>query len=268
MRNHGCSTVPGGSQITFCWAKASTNLRWPDPWDGSVTTPALMGGEIGTTVVFSDLPGGAATGSEYVLWSNIPDPDDYEDFGADKTHFCLLARVHEPGTIPPTSDLVDMVRSRRKVVWRNITVTPNADPGPAVTVSGTSDPTTLSFQAAPGDSPGGSLFDWGVVSIDLGAGLFARWQASGALSSGITSVNGTEVVLGGPGAELRGILLGPADFYTLEARVEPFLSIENTQMRPFSLDVIHLAELSGGARRTVGGQRFVITSRIPAIPLN
>ena len=34
--------------VRLYWAKASTGLSWPAPWDGSVTTPALMGGSIGS----------------------------------------------------------------------------------------------------------------------------------------------------------------------------------------------------------------------------
>ena len=47
VRNRGCSGTSSGT-VRLYWAKASTGLAWPAPWDGSVTSPALMGGEIGS----------------------------------------------------------------------------------------------------------------------------------------------------------------------------------------------------------------------------
>lgn len=88
VRNRGCKTA--GSQsgtLKLYWAKASSSLSWPAPWDGSVTSPALMGGLIGSQPVT------VVGGSQEILlfdWTP-PDPSEYVAFGADKAHFCLLA---------------------------------------------------------------------------------------------------------------------------------------------------------------------------------
>jgi hypothetical protein len=46
VRNRGCSGTQSGT-LKLYWAKASTGLSWPAPFDGTVSTPALMGGLIG-----------------------------------------------------------------------------------------------------------------------------------------------------------------------------------------------------------------------------
>ena len=50
VRNRGCTGSQSGT-VRLYWAKASMGLSWPAPWDGSVTTPALMGGAIGSQPV-------------------------------------------------------------------------------------------------------------------------------------------------------------------------------------------------------------------------
>src|SRR5262249_36658410 len=47
VRNQSCSAAASGT-LRLYWAKASTGLSWPAPWDGSVTIPALMGSPVGT----------------------------------------------------------------------------------------------------------------------------------------------------------------------------------------------------------------------------
>ena len=52
VRNRGCAGAASQSgTLKLYWAKASSSLAWPAPWDGSVTSPALMGGLIGSQSV-------------------------------------------------------------------------------------------------------------------------------------------------------------------------------------------------------------------------
>ena len=46
IRNRGCAAANSGD-VKLYWAKASSGLSWPSPWDGSITSPALMGEFIG-----------------------------------------------------------------------------------------------------------------------------------------------------------------------------------------------------------------------------
>ena len=96
VRNRGCAAASSAT-VKLYWAKASTGLSWPAPWDGSVATPALMGG-----LIDSKLTGSIAGGGFVILefsWYP-PDPQDYISFGADRSHFCLLSRI-ETSAIPP-----------------------------------------------------------------------------------------------------------------------------------------------------------------------
>src|SRR6185295_17407291 len=124
IRNRGCGAPVDGT-VKLYWAKASSALSWPKPWDGSVTTPALMGNLIGS------LPSGSiAPGSSTILkfpWAP-PNPADYVSFGADRSHFCLLARIETSPTPPfgmavaETADLGANVRDNNNIVWKNIEV--------------------------------------------------------------------------------------------------------------------------------------------------
>src|SRR5262249_16313015 len=96
VRNRGC-TASKSANVKLYWAKASTALHWPDPWDGSVTKPALMGGMLGTKAT-----GSVSSGGFTILefpW-NPPNPENYKAFGADKSHFCLLSRIETSPTAP------------------------------------------------------------------------------------------------------------------------------------------------------------------------
>lgn len=124
VRNAACGT-PAAGTVKLYWAKASSALAWPDPWDGSITAPALMGGLIGTQPTGS-VPGRGSSVLEFP-WSP-PDPADYSMFGGDQNHFCLLSRIETAATppygmtFPETSNLYDNVKNNNKIVWKNVEV--------------------------------------------------------------------------------------------------------------------------------------------------
>lgn len=124
VRNRSCGH-PDHGNLKVYWAKASTALSWPAPWDGSVTSPALMGGAIGTLAT-GTIPGRGSTVLEFP-WSP-PNPSDYTMFGGDKNHFCLLARIETTAappygmTSPEASYLYENVKNNNKIVWKNVEV--------------------------------------------------------------------------------------------------------------------------------------------------
>ena len=124
VRNTSCGR-PANANLKLYWAKASSALEWPDPWDGSITAPAQMGDPIGTQ------PTGTVGGSSSVILTfpwNPPNPADYASFGADQAHFCLLSRIETSPTapfgmtFPETSNLGDNVRNNNKIVWKNVEI--------------------------------------------------------------------------------------------------------------------------------------------------
>lgn len=125
VRNKGCSPSTAAN-VKLYWAKASSGLSWPSPWDGSVTSPVLMGNAIGTK------PTGVVAGNGFVIlefpWT-APDPSEYAGFGADQNHFCLLSRIETATTSPfgmafaETSNLLNNVKNNNSIVWKNVSVT-------------------------------------------------------------------------------------------------------------------------------------------------
>ncbi|MFD5583411.1 zinc metalloprotease [Streptomyces sp. NPDC127063] len=124
VRNAACGASASGT-VKLYWAKASSALAWPAPWDGSVTAPALMGGLIGSQST-GPVPGRGSTVLEFP-WSP-PDPADYSMFGGDQNHFCLLSRIETAATAPygmtfaETSNLYENVQNNNKIVWKNVEV--------------------------------------------------------------------------------------------------------------------------------------------------
>ncbi len=124
IRNRSCGAAGTGT-VKLYWAKASTALSWPAPWDGSVTSPVLMGGVIGSQ------PAGSVAGRGSTIlefpWSP-PDPSAYNMFGGDANHFCLLSRIETSPTAPygmtspETSNLEGNVRNNNRIVWKNVEV--------------------------------------------------------------------------------------------------------------------------------------------------
>lgn len=141
----------GLEQLQLYWAKASTTLQWPAPWDGSDPVDPLMGlpvgGPIGSPITipsvvgtpFGQTPPPFIAGR--VAWA-APNPADYE---VQDGHFCLLARIVTPNTyyaentfsdpsltgdtsignfagmtVPEGSDLSDNVVANARIAWRNI----------------------------------------------------------------------------------------------------------------------------------------------------
>jgi len=125
VRNKGCNPASNAT-LKLYWAKASSSLSWPTPWDGSITSPALMGDPIGTQNITS------INGNDFQIftfnWTGTPLPSDYAVFGADKAHFCLLARIETDAaapfgmTFPETNSLGQNVKNNNNIAWKNISI--------------------------------------------------------------------------------------------------------------------------------------------------
>jgi hypothetical protein len=268
VRNRGCGTAENAN-LKLYWAKASSALAWPQPWDGTVTTPALMGQPIGTQST-----GVLAAGGSTVLdfsWSP-PNPADYSSFGGDATHFCLLSRIETSATapfgmtFPETSDLGGNVKNNNKIVWKNVSVvgdggrTGSVSVGPAPGGA----PMRLTFTETQDPRPPTSLFTWGTVQVDLGSLIFNKWQAAGGKGSGVTVIpETTTVTLGSSGAFVDAIPLGPGDLSTISVTFVPNATSASNREIPF-LYSLDLSETASG--QVVGGQRFRLKTFFPAVP--
>jgi hypothetical protein len=262
VRNRACSGAQSGT-VKLYWAKASSGLSWPAPWDGSVTTPALMGGLIGSAPIT------VLGGDDEIVsfaWSP-PNPADYAVFGADRHHFCLLARIETSSTAPfgmttpETSNLYANVVNNNNIVWKNISVVDDL-PGTAKTTGLTvanfgERPHKLLLQFLHGDEPP-TLLEWGRVLVDLPQELAERMREGGG--EGIEWLTTTTFALVEPKAALGGVELQPGDVYALGVRFVPGGKVA-LGARVLTLDV---QQFDGD--ELVGGVRFALRTHTPLRP--
>lgn len=260
VRNRGCTGNASGT-VRLYWAKASTGLSWPAPWDGSVTSPALMGSLIGSQPVSV-----AAEDDEILVfpWSP-PNPADYASFGADAGHFCLLSRIETgpgPGfgmTVPETGNLYANVQNNNNIVWKNITVVDEiAEDGRiSAAIIGNFDverhEARLVF-TTPKDEPY-SIFDWGQVWLDATTEMLKLWKRSDGKFDGLKRLDDTTYLVLAPGASIGPFTLRPGDFAALRLRFVP-TGKWRYGVRILALDLEQHAE-----QRLVGGQRFIVKTK-------
>jgi hypothetical protein len=259
VRNRSCRGS-GQGELHLYWAKASTAPAWPAPWDGSITSPALMGGKIG-----SQPTGRLAAGGYTILefpWFP-PDPADYASFGADRSHFCLLARIENSSTppfgmtVPEGADLAANVRNNNNIAWKNLAVAdelPGGARGGAVTIGNPDrEPTRARLLFAVPEEESASLLDRGSVLVDLGERLLARWKDGGAVSEGFEPADGASLRMLDHRGVLGNLELEPGELHTITVAMEPG---EHDRTALFLLDVVQSTD--DEAKRLVGGQRFAL----------
>lgn len=260
VRNRGCSGTATGT-LRLYWAKASTGLSWPSPWDGSVTVPALMGG-----VIDSQSVSVAAGDDEIVFFPWMPpNPADYASFGADQAHFCLLARIEtSPAapygmTFPETSDLNANVRNNNNIVWKNIAIVDEA-PGTgrfaSVVVANFSPEVQqayLVFQTPKGEKP--SIFDWGQVFVELPPGLLQRVRANLIGNADVRQDDDITLQILKSGTRLGPFDLAPNEMHALQIRFVP------RHRHPLGVRVLALDLVQESKNRVVGGFRFVLKTQ-------
>ncbi|MEL7161834.1 MAG: zinc metalloprotease, partial [Bacteroidota bacterium] len=222
VRNRGCGGEESGN-VRLYWAKASSGLSWPAPWDGSVTSPAPMGDDIGSQAVTVD--GGEFTVLEFP-WV-VPDPADYASFGADRSHFCLLSRIEDADgmTFPETSNLWNNVKNNNNIVWKNISVGESTEGAPGgfnqIIVGNFGDEEgafELQF-SLPGDAVR-SPFDYGRLYLRMGD-LFEIWRQNGE-GADVEPIGDNTVELLAEDAVLFGIPLKSGELYPVDVVFVPF----------------------------------------------
>ena len=263
VRNRGCTDAAAQSgTLKLYWAKASSALGWPSPWDGSVTTPALMGGLIGGQSM--TVSGG---GTEIVEFPWMPpDPSDYVSFGADQTHFCLLARIETSPTAPfgmttpETGNLWANVADNNNIVWKNITVVDTDGAGArtgGVVIGNLPGAGHIRLAFTTPKARGAGLFDWGCVFVEFRGDALIRWSKQNLEFKAIDRLTDGRLLIARSGAEIIGPLLPKGELGTLHLLFVP----DGRRLlgaRVFELDVIQLDD----RQRPCGGQRFLLKTTL------
>ena len=134
VRNRGCA-ASSPATLKLYWAKASTGLSWPAPWDGSVLSP-LMGNLVGTQNIVP------IAGNDFAIYHfnwHTPKPSDYNNIIPDISHFCMIARIETTPTgsygmtFAETTAFWENVKNNNNIVWKNIHI--NSLDGGFVSVS-------------------------------------------------------------------------------------------------------------------------------------
>ncbi|RVU19977.1 zinc metalloprotease [Streptomyces antnestii] len=254
VRNAACGT-PAGGTVKLYWAKASSALAWPAPWDGTVTTPALMGGLIGTQPTGA-VPGRGSTVLEFP-WSP-PDPADYSMFGGDQNHFCLLSRIETAAaapygmTFPETSNLYGNVQNNNKIVWKNVEVATSGHfdlPG-FVTVGNLTDTEREVLFAVHAPSLGGER-PWGHVELEVPDELAAKLRHA-HLDPTVASFEENTLRIHKLDKLIGPVKVDAGQYYTLGVQV-----VADTNAPPFGLFLIDVQQYERRDRHDVlvGGQR-------------
>jgi len=272
VRNRSCATADSGT-LKLYWAKASSALGWPKPWDASVTSPALMGEPIGSQPTGS-VP---ARGSVILTFPwNPPNPADYASFGAGKAHFCLLARIETAAappygmTTPEGNDLWQNVKNNNNIVWKNITV---AEPGGGGSKVGSvvvgkllrGDWQMKVVFIVPHEKIVGEplpnlprhLLEWGRVEVTLGAQLYARWKEAGFRGRGVEAASRYRAVIREPEASIGPLRVEAGELFTITARFIPRDRVRRPSNEVFTLHLVQYAVARTG-ERPIGGQAFVV----------
>jgi Pregnancy-associated plasma protein-A len=261
VRNRACSGTQSGT-VRLYWAKASSGLSWPAPFDGSVTTPALMGSPIGSASV--SVPGG----DDQILvfpWMP-PNPANYASFGADQSHFCLLSRIETSSvtpfgmTTPEGSNLYANVQNNNNIVWKNITIVdevPGTGRLTAFTVGNFGgEPQVLRLVfSVPDERP--TVLDWGRVFVEVPYVLAVRLRDP--RSKGVQWLSDTTFVLTSERATVEGPELRTGDIFTLTVR---FASAGDPA---FGARVLMLDVQQFDGQQLVGGVRFAVRTQAAAV---
>lgn len=129
VRIHNSSkyqTSANNEALSLYWSKAGVDMLWPNDWNGSTffRCGERRGGFIGSVIIPTIQTKGETIVK--ILWTP-PMPSDYEDcteFGSDKWHFCLAAKI-DGGNDPLNinySNMGAMTVWNNNFAWKNLTI--------------------------------------------------------------------------------------------------------------------------------------------------
>ncbi|MBE7170350.1 MAG: zinc metalloprotease [Williamsia sp.] len=278
VRNRSCAGASATGTLKLYWGKASSALGWSAPWDGSVTSPALMGGSISavTSASVSVAPGGF----QIVKFSWYPpNPSDYASFGADQSHFCLLARIETSSappygmTSPETNNLWANVQNNNNIVWKNLSVVGEVTGGRSIsslTVGnfGSKAITSKIYFQSIWSKLQENFLQYGQVTVELSKELYDKWSKADKAGSGFRVIDSNRLVIATPAA-----WLGPFDFkggevYNMKFLFEFNKKIPFNSTRSFGFNVEQTSLDAAGKEQPMGGETFIIKSQNdePAAP--
>ena len=248
------------NQLKLYWAKASTNLSYPNPWNGGVYYPPT-GAQMGHIISTQTIPV-LQPGQETILtfpWV-VPNPADYGS--TDQWHFCLLARIEsidDPMTSTETADLNFNVRSNNNIAWKNLTVVdliPNKITGTVAVGNLSNSIKNYNIEMFVDNlETGNPIYTDAEVSIKMDNSLYNAWVRGGSNAQALSStsdqkkklVNANNVILNNISFNPNEIGLLRLDFNFLTQRSSPKASYR-----------YHVVQKDALTNQIIGGETFVI----------
>ncbi|KAA3645245.1 MAG: T9SS C-terminal target domain-containing protein [Bacteroidetes bacterium] len=197
VRNKSCVDAGVNDSLKLHWAKASTALSWPSHWDGSMTSPVLMGEALDIVSL-----NGLIAGKDTIIrfpWL-LPNPNDYASINQDIWHFCLLARIlstTDPMSVQEGSVLWQNVKNNNNIAWKNVTLVDKhqdviAEPeyglGASIAIGNDEDEGSKTIKLDFFESTiefGNPLFDAAEITIKLDEKATQKWENGGEESNGL-----------------------------------------------------------------------------------
>ena len=125
--NRGQKKSPESKIIAY-WAKAGTNLQWPEAWTGGISMEGLpLGGFVPDIASIPEIEPGESKIAK-ITWKPIH-PKKYEKIantaigGENLWHFCLLLKIADKNDpYVDVSDIRKMIANNNNVVQKNVTI--------------------------------------------------------------------------------------------------------------------------------------------------
>ncbi len=263
--NRGCETSTGQETVAINWAKANTELTYPEDWDGTHT----INGNIPMSGI---LPAVAipiiSIGGEAIIkipWV-VPNPDDYSGTN-DPWHFCLLASIlGGPDGLQPndyTANPNEMVRNNNNQAWKNISVVPL---GLGITSAMVMVANPSNFQRAftlefvvEASEPGKAIYAEAEVGLQMDDALFTIWERGGNQQSQLlnTTIDKNKQISANS-AKLKNLIFNPNEraMFTLNFNM---LVKELTAKNKYTIRAIQKDKITN---EVIGGETFVIYKEI------
>ena len=198
-----------------------------------------------------------------------PNPNDFDCFGtngSDKGHFCLLARIETATaspygmTFPEGLGIGTNVRNNNNIAWKNLTVVDDfSGLGLSGIVGGIvvrnidglrAAVAALQFNTTNAEGETYRFDQVGMMTVDLPAEIFQRWQQAGARGEGIKVIDPDvgRIQILEPGARIFNIQLAPGEFFGATPQFQLGENRHNATQRRFQLNVLQLQnnEIVGG----------------------
>lgn len=260
VRNRGCQPSVGAT-LKLYWAKASTGLGWPTPWDGTVFLTGTI--KMGDPFTFQSI--GSIPGNGFQIfvftWSNTPDPSDYVSLGSDLGHFCLLARIEESSGLSfpeVVDDLWGNVKNNNNIVWKNIGIDDIDGSGFSTTLVSNYTKQNANLKITIDGLKYNKVADAiskgpGMLYVKLDKKLQILIESNKAKMSGLekTSTPGLYLLPKGI-ATIVGVSAGPGEHFVLQLKLVPTKEYKYKRY-------VYLAEVNQYDERTgklIGGQLF------------